>query len=57
MGFGHQLTVVEERTSENGFKEDLDLSMLRDRKEFQLTDQIDNLEKRIKDIRGIKELT
>jgi len=25
---GHQLTVVEERTSENGFKEDLD------RKEF-----------------------
>jgi hypothetical protein len=48
---GSQLTVVEERTSENGFKEDLD------RREFELTDQIENLEKRIEDIRGISKLT
>lgn len=49
--FATQLTVVDERASETGFKEDLD------RKEFDLMDQIDNLEKRIRDMKGIVELT
>jgi molecular chaperone GrpE (heat shock protein) len=45
------LTVVEERTSECGFKEDLD------RKEFLLKDKIKNLDKRIEDLTSICELT
>ena len=49
--FSTQLSVVDERASETGFKEDLD------RKEFDLFEEIDNLEKRIHDIKGIVELT
>lgn len=45
------MTVVEERTSECGFKEDLD------RKEFLLKDKIKNLDKRIEDLTSICELT
>ena len=49
--FSTQLTIVDERASESGFKEELD------RKEFDLLDEIDTLEKRIEDVKGIVELT
>lgn len=49
--FSTQLSVVDERASETGFKEDLD------RKEFDLLDEIENLEKRIRDVQGIVDLT
>ena len=49
--FSTQLTVVDERASECGFKEELD------RKEFDLMDEISTLEKRIDDVKGIVELT
>lgn len=46
-----QLTQVDERTSEGGFKEALD------RKEFVYMEQIDSLNSRIDDIKKITELT
>ena len=46
-----QLTVVDEHTSECGFKEDLD------RKEFHYKDEIDALKTQIEDKKSINELT
>ena len=50
-GLENQLTQVDERTSEGGFKEALD------RKEFEYMEQVDTLTKRIDDIKRITELT
>lgn len=47
----NQLQQIEERTSEDGFKENID------RKEYLLKNEIDQLERRIEDIQRITALT
>jgi len=51
VGLNSQLTQVDERSSECGFKENLD------RKEFEYLEEIDGLQRRIEDINKITALT